>query len=70
MKRIVGKCNLGMWHYLLYKLSAKWLNQGVDAVFAMLQDVYVDGVQGTDTVDVDWSGLAVAADTADCLRHC
>lgn len=46
-----------------------WLNQGVDAMFAMLQDVYIDGVQSANAVDVDRSGLAMAADTTDRLCH-
>lgn len=46
------------------------LDESVAAVFAVLQDVDVDGMEGTDAVDVDWALLAVAADAADCLGHC
>ena len=38
-------------------------------MLAVLEDVYVDGMQGADAVDVDWAGLSVAADAADCLGH-
>jgi hypothetical protein len=46
------------------------LDQSVCAMLAVLEDVDVDSVRGTDAIDVDVTCLTVAADAADCLGHC
>ena len=45
------------------------LDKSICTVLTVLENVYVDCVQCVDAVDVDWTGLPVAAHAADCLRH-